>query len=167
MFKTIADFEAAWTYESGATAKLLAKLTDASLAQRVTPQNASLGWEAWHLALSAPEMCKRMGLKIEGPGHDAPVPAHASDIALTYDKASRSLLEQMKGSWKDETLNLEDDMYGEKWKRGGTLLVLLLHQAHHRGQLIVLMRQAGLPVTGIYGPAKEEWAAMGMQPPKV
>jgi uncharacterized damage-inducible protein DinB len=167
MFTRIADFEAAWTYESGATAKLLAKLTDASLTQRVTPQNATLGWEAWHTALSVQEMCKRMGLKIEGPGHDAPVPAKASDITATYEKASKSLLEQMKGSWKDETLNVEDDMYGEKWKRGATLLVLLLHQAHHRGQVVVLMRQAGLPVTGIYGPAKEEWAAMGMHPPKV
>jgi hypothetical protein len=26
----------------------------------------------------------------------------------------------------------------------------------------VLMRQAGLSVPGVYGPAREEWAAMGM-----
>jgi len=53
-------------------------------------------------------------------------------------------------------------MYGETWKRGMTLLYLMLHQAHHRGQITVLMRQAGLKVTGIYGPAKEEWQTMGM-----
>ena len=35
-------------------------------------------------------------------------------------------------------------------------------EAHHRGQMTVLMRQAGLTVPGIYGPAQEEWAAMGM-----
>jgi uncharacterized damage-inducible protein DinB len=53
-------------------------------------------------------------------------------------------------------------MYGETWKRGQTLLYLMLHNAHHRGQITVLMRQAGLPVVGIYGPAREEWEAMGM-----
>jgi uncharacterized damage-inducible protein DinB len=30
--------------------------------------------------------------------------------------------------------------------------------------MTVLMRQAGLPVPGLYGPSKEEWAAMGMSP---
>ena len=44
---------------------------------------------------------------------------------------------------------------------------LLFHQTHHRGQMIVLMRQAGLNVPGIYGPAHEEWAAYGMQSPDV
>jgi uncharacterized damage-inducible protein DinB len=58
-------------------------------------------------------------------------------------------------------------MYGEKWKRGTTLGVLAMHQAHHRGQATVLMRQAGLKVPGVYGPAREEWSAMGMTPPEV
>ena len=42
-----------------------------------------------------------------------------------------------------------------------TLFYLIAHQTHHRGQMTVLMRQAGLRVPGIYGPAKEEWAAFG------
>jgi len=44
------------------------------------------------------------------------------------------------------------------------LVSLITHQAHHRGQMTVLMRQAGLKVPGVYGPAREEWAAMGMPP---
>jgi len=55
---------------------------------------------------------------------------------------------------------------GQTWKQGDVLSSLILHQAHHRGQMTVLMRQAGLAVPGIYGPAKEEWAAMGMAAPK-
>jgi uncharacterized damage-inducible protein DinB len=35
------------------------------------------------------------------------------------------------------------------------------HQAHHRGQMTVLMRQAGLTVPGVYGPAREERAQWG------
>ena len=58
-------------------------------------------------------------------------------------------------------------MYGEKWPRGLSLQVLVVHQAHHRGQMTVLMRQAGLEVPGVYGPSREEWTAYGMQPPTV
>jgi uncharacterized damage-inducible protein DinB len=40
--------------------------------------------------------------------------------------------------------------------------VLITHQIHHRAQMTVLMRLAGLKVPGVCGPAKEEWKAMGM-----
>jgi len=43
-------------------------------------------------------------------------------------------------------------------------MYLNLHQAHHRGQMTVLMRQAGMKVPGVYGPSKEEWSAFGMEP---
>jgi uncharacterized damage-inducible protein DinB len=53
-------------------------------------------------------------------------------------------------------------MFGEKWKRGFAFASLLRHQTHHRGQMTVLMRQAGLRVPGVCGPAREEWARLGM-----
>ncbi|MDM7920662.1 MAG: DinB family protein, partial [Pyrinomonadaceae bacterium] len=65
-------------------------------------------------------------------------------------------------NWNDDTLLQEDNMYGETWTRGLTLFYLMAHQADHRGQMTVLMRQAGLPVPGVYGPSKEEWLAHGM-----
>ena len=58
-------------------------------------------------------------------------------------------------------------MYGEPWQRALTLAILVAHQTHHRGQMTVLMRQAGLKVPGVYGPSKDEWAAMGASPPEV
>ena len=42
------------------------------------------------------------------------------------------------------------------------LSALIRHEAHHRGQMTVLMRQAGLTVPGVYGPSREEWVAYGM-----
>jgi uncharacterized damage-inducible protein DinB len=57
-------------------------------------------------------------------------------------------------------------MYGEMWSRGTVLSILVRHEAHHRAQLTVLMRQAGLAVPGCYGPAKEEWAGMGIPAPQ-
>ncbi|MBK8721797.1 MAG: hypothetical protein IPL95_05830 [Saprospiraceae bacterium] len=46
-------------------------------------------------------------------------------------------------------------MYGELWTKGNTLAILIRHQAHHRGQLSILMRQNGCKVPGVYGPSKE------------
>ncbi|HUJ75909.1 MAG TPA: DinB family protein, partial [bacterium] len=54
--------------------------------------------------------------------------------------------------------------YGRPWRRASVLSSLVRHQIHHRGQLTVLMRQAHLVVPGIYGPAREEWVTMGMEP---
>jgi uncharacterized damage-inducible protein DinB len=33
--------------------------------------------------------------------------------------------------------------------------------------MTVLMRQAGLKPPGIYGPAREDWATMNMEPPRI
>ena len=62
--------------------------------------------------------------------------------------------------------SLAQQVSPEGWKRGGVLASLVNHQIHHRGQMTVLMRQAGLAVPGIYGPAREEWAKMGLPPMK-
>ena len=41
------------------------------------------------------------------------------------------------------------------------------HQIDHRGQMTVLMRQAGLNVPGVYGPSLEGWTSVGTNPPEV
>jgi uncharacterized damage-inducible protein DinB len=166
MYTSISQFLKDWNYESNSTIKMLNNLTDESLGQKVAPDGRSLGFIAWHLTQTIPEMMGKTGLKIDGPSEDSPVAKSAKEIKDTFEKTASSLAEQIKKNWNDEVLKTEDDMYGEKWQRGLTLYYLLLHQAHHRGQMTVLMRQAGLKVPGIYGPSKEEWAAYGMEPMK-
>jgi uncharacterized damage-inducible protein DinB len=167
MIRTIQDFEYHWSQELEATQKIFKHLTDKSLSQAITPQNRTLGRLAWHITTTIHEMMARTGLTIAGPNPDDPVPSSAKAIFTAYNEAAISLLEQVKSKWTDATLDIEDEMYGEKWKRGITLMSLLVHQVHHRGQITVLMRQAGLNVPGIYGPAREEWAAYGMKEPEV
>lgn len=161
MFRTIKDFLQAWKYEAEMTEKVLSSLTDASLGQRVTADGRSLGFIGWHITLTLGEMLELVGLKIDAPGQDRPCPASASEIAAAFQKATASVRDSVSANWNDETLLKTDEMYGDTWARGLTLFYLIAHQAHHRGQMTVLMRQAGLTVPGIYGPAKEEWAAMG------
>jgi len=160
MLTTVAQFSQIWKHESEATARVLAALTDESLAQRVTPLDRSLGELAWHIATSIPEMANRTGLRVRGDDPETPAPTSAAAIREAYVQAAVSLLEQVGLHWTDETLKVKDDMYGEPWPRGLTLQALVFHEIHHRGQITVLMRQAGLVVPGIYGPNREETQRM-------
>ena len=166
MFRRTSDFLATWEEERAATLRLFRVLDDRSLAQLVSRDQRTLGRLAWHVTTTIAEMMERTGLVIGAPAHDAPVPGTAAAIVAAYEAASQRLAEQLAG-WSDAALETEDEMYGERWARGRTLLALVAHQAHHRGQMTVLMRQAGLAVPGVYGPAREEWATWGMPAPEV
>ena len=166
MYRTISDFALDWKYESAATLKVLHALTDESLHQKVVPDGRSLGFLAWHLVLTLSEMGSKMGLQITGPAEDSELPTSVSEIASTYDISSKSVGEVVRTTWSDVSLDEKIDMYGDTWKRGYALASLVKHQTHHRAQMTVLMRQAGLPVPGVYGPSREEWAKMGMPPQK-
>jgi uncharacterized damage-inducible protein DinB len=167
MFTSVEGFKQTWKHCSESTSKVLAELTDKSLAQAVSKDDRTLGRMAWHLATAIPEMMGHVGLKIQGVNAEDPLPKTAAEIKKAYDAAAASLLEEISKNWKDDTLNIVDDMYGEKWPRGLTLRILIDHETHHRGQMTVLMRQAGLKVPGIMGPSRDEWSQIGMKPPEI
>jgi uncharacterized damage-inducible protein DinB len=162
MLRTISDFLGAWKYQNESTLKILRALTPASLEQRVTPAGRSLGQLAWHVACAVTEMGSQAGLPLKAAEGDAP--ADPAQIAAVYERDAQALAAAVQANWTDAMLDEETPMYGESWKRGLTLSILVGHEIHHRGQMTVLMRQAGLKVPGVYGPAYEEWAAMGMPP---
>ena len=167
MYRRLDDFLEQWRQLTESTQKILDALTDEALSLFEADRHRTLGRIAWHLAQTIPEMLGKTGLHPEGPAEDAPVPASASEIAVAYRTASASLAEQLRQHWTDETLEVEDTLYGSPWKRGFTLTALVEHEIHHDGQMSVLMRQAGLRPPGTYGPAKEDWSKMSMEPPTV
>ncbi len=162
MFNTIADFLKGWKFESGATLKVFRNLTDASLAQRVTPEGRSLGFLAWHITTAVSDMLSAAGVPVRVTKEDEPVPATAAAIVAAYEKAASAAAAALPKAWTDAQLADEIPMYGMTWTKSATLQALLSHQAHHRAQMTVLMRQAGLKVPGVYGPSLEEGIAMGM-----
>lgn len=167
MYRRIDDFLADWTDESKATLAVLRALDDAALERRTDDAGRTLGRLGWHLAQTLPEMLGHAGVDgVEGPAEDAPVPSSAREIAEAYGRASCSVAGRVPEAWSDAELAEEVPMYGESWVRGRVLSSLVRHQAHHRGQMTVLMRQAGLRVPGCYGPSREEWAEMGAPVPE-
>jgi uncharacterized damage-inducible protein DinB len=166
MYRTIHDFLNDWKYENEATLKVFKNLTDASLNQKVTPDGRSLGFLAWHIVITLGEMGEKAGLKVIAPSEHSSIPINASDIVAAYEKAGASVESEVKEKWNDAILPELIDMYGEKWTRAATLGSLVKHQIHHRAQMTVLMRQAGLHVPGVYGPSREEWLQFGMPAPQ-
>ncbi len=162
MYRKIEDFQGVWSYEASETLRLFKDLTDESLNQKVIEDGRSLGFLAWHIVTTIEEFFGSADVKIDSVKPDAEVPKSASEIVTEFEKAVSALNEELPKNWKDEDLTDEIPMYGETWTKGFTLTCFLMHAAHHRGQITVLMRQAGLKVHGVYGPGKEEWAEMGM-----
>jgi len=167
MYTSIEDFAGTYKHEAASTQKLLDALTDASLKQAVADDHRTLGRMAWHIITTYPEMGSNAELAFQGITDKSPLPTKAADIAKAYASVSKQLADQVSSKWNDAMLLQEKNFYGMMWKLGLMLDILIRHEVHHRGQMTVLMRQAGLKVPGVYGPAKEEWAGMGMNPPEV
>jgi uncharacterized damage-inducible protein DinB len=165
MFRRLDDFLESYVRLSQGTQAMLDALRDEALARPVAAGHRTLGGLAWHIVVSTSEMMNRTGLGLTSVDAAAPPPASASRIADDYRRLSHELPEALRRQWTDATLQVVDEMYGEQWARGMTLRVLCDHEIHHRGQMTVLMRQAGLAVPGIYGPSREEWAQYGMDAP--
>ena len=167
MFKTIEEFLVNWEHEAGSTQKILDALTDKSLSQEVSPEDRTLGRIAWHVTTTLGEMMSQTGLEFETTDSKLPVPSSAAEIAKAYSSSNEAMVAAIKAQWSDESLAEVKELYGEQWSIGTVLAILTSHQTHHRGQMTVLMRQAGLVVPGVYGPAREEWAAFGAPAPVV
>ncbi|GIW51935.1 MAG: hypothetical protein KatS3mg081_1290 [Gemmatimonadales bacterium] len=156
MFATIQSFLDTWRRESAATARLMAELTDRSLYQRIADGYRSLGELAWHIVVSQREIVRHTGLEYRAPSKQDPQPLRAAEIHSCYVDAAKALAEAVESRWSDETLAVLDRVYDQQWPRGLTLAIMLYHEIHHRGQMTVLMRQAGLRVPGVYGPSRDE-----------
>jgi uncharacterized damage-inducible protein DinB len=165
MFRHTDDFIRAFEYESESTLKVFRNITNEALLARPHDNVRSIQRLVWHITITLGEMLGKAGLTIHCPEeHSAPL-NDITAICKAYETAAKSVLEQVKTHWTDADLSTKVDMYGEPWSKGTVLTVLVKHEAHHRGQLTVLMRLSGLPVPGVYGPSKEEWAAWNMAIP--
>lgn len=162
MFYKIADFLPEWDEEYKLTLKALNALTDESLKQPIADDRRTLGQIAWHLPKSLRYMGS-LGLTLPGQTGDS-VPVSAAAIAEEYASVGLKLREAVAAQWSDEDLLASQEIMGKPYTNGASLRFTLMHQAHHRGQMTVLMKQAGLKVPGLYGPSYDDWLASGSDP---
>lgn len=162
MYTAVSHFINEWNQEAVSTQKVLDALTDESLQQRVSPEDRTLGEIAWHIVASTPGMLMEFGVTVKGSLNEADLPTSAREIAETFRSVSAETSEAISEQWTDQSLSETKNVFGMDLPRAVMLNMLNKHIIHHRGQMTVLMRQAGLKVPGVYGPSREEWSQMGM-----
>jgi uncharacterized damage-inducible protein DinB len=164
MYHTINEFLQDWKFEAEATLKVFNNLTNEALDSRVSPISRTIGRLAWHIIAIVSEAVVRAGIKLETISDDNDYPRAVNEISEKYKQVSNVLIEELPKIWNEDSLKEKIDVFGEQWTKEAVLSSLIKHQIHHRAQMTALMRQAGLKVPGIYGPAYEEWKDMGMDP---
>jgi uncharacterized damage-inducible protein DinB len=162
MYRKIDDFIVDWKYESESTLHVFKNINNEVLREKPHENIRNIATLIWHITITLNEMLNKAGLAVTGPEEHSKPPATITEIITAYENSSKSVAEQVKNKWNDASLLEEVNMYGDSWKKGTVLSILIKHQAHHRGQLTTLMRLADLKVPGVYGPAREEWAAWNM-----
>ncbi|MEK6992695.1 DinB family protein [Paenibacillus sp. FSL K6-1566] len=161
MYATIEQFLNDWKQEADLTLQVLDKLTDDSLSQAVSEaQPRTLGEIAWHITQSISVFFNQIGLEQEIPAAEG---SSAAAIAQAYRRTNESSIAEFRTKWEGQEDKLREPvkLFGFiDTTNAGVLDKMVRHQIHHRGQLTILMRQAGLAAPGVYGPNEEETAAM-------
>nr|WP_138752876.1 DinB family protein [Paenibacillus sinopodophylli] len=165
MTMTIETFAAEWMKEAELTERVLIALTDESLQQQIDAERRTLGDLAWHLVTSIHFM-RGLGLDFDHIDDRSELTNSAIGIAEEYRRLNQAFLQAVRQQWTDESLHVFHAIAGEEWRNDESLRYSLMHQAHHRGQMTVLMRQAGLKTPPLYGPTYETWIEQGKVPLK-
>ncbi len=164
MFRKLEDFYRVWNYESESTLKMFNAIPADHFKNTGSENIRSIARLAWHITESVAELMNHAQVPVKGIIDATNEPNDIEKLKAEYQKSSDSLIEELKKHWTDDMMEDKMPMYGQEWEKGIILSVLIRHQSHHRGQLSILIRQEGLSIPGMYGPAKEEWVAMGLNP---
>ncbi|WP_155591098.1 DinB family protein [Lysinibacillus cavernae] len=154
MYRQVDDFLQEWSIAAKGTQQVLQAITDDKLEQSIVEGHSTLGWLGWHLVGSAGYFSYLAGLKVPMIRQEDPVPTSAAEIVTAYENVVNGIKEEAAKLTNEDLLELVNGFSGPV-PRGALLRVLIEHQTHHRGQMTVLLRQAGLPVPGVMGPTKE------------
>jgi len=155
MYRTVNDFLNDWSHSVQGTLKVLHSLADEKLDQAIVEGHSTLGWIGWHLATSPAFFLSQVGLSVVPAGDAEQVPDQAAEIVKGYSKIADDVKLAVEQNLTDEKMIESVDTFAGKMPRGAMLRTFIDHQTHHRGQMTVLLRQAGLHVPGVIGPTIE------------
>ncbi|RUT46690.1 damage-inducible protein DinB [Paenibacillus anaericanus] len=154
MYRKAGDFLIDWTASAPGTLSVMKAITDDKMNTAIVEGHNSLGWLAWHLVGTAGAFGQLAGLNTPAIERGTEVPERMGEIVEKYEAVIDAYNSEAK-KFTDEMMTEEINVFGGKMIRGKFLRMLIDHQTHHRGQMTVLLRQAGLTVPGVMGPTKE------------
>lgn len=156
-------FLTTWNREAEGTLKLLRALPAAQYDFRPDKGGRSLGELAWHLAEGDAYMSfgietGRFTMEAKPPNIERPRTVDA--LAPGYDRIHREAVARIT-RLTPEDLDRELPFFGGPLPIRDILWnMIIAHGIHHRGQLTLMCRLAGGQAPGLYGPNREEAAAM-------
>jgi uncharacterized damage-inducible protein DinB len=156
-------FLAAWERESEGTVKLLQSLPPSQYDFRPDAGGRSLGELAWHLAEGDAYMTYgielgQFSMDMKPPGIERPRTVEA--LAPGFERVHRDAVARVQ-KLTPADFDRSIQFFMGPMKIGDILWAALLHHGiHHRGQLSLMCRLAGGKAPGLYGPNREDMAAM-------
>ncbi|MBM7610121.1 putative damage-inducible protein DinB [Lysinibacillus composti] len=155
MYRKLEDFILEWEKNCAGTFSIIESITEEKKNVSIVEGHSSLEWLSWHLTTAPAYFCGLAGLNLELNLNPANTPATIDEIKEAYKAVSQKVVEVAKNNLSDEKLLTNVDMHGHATPIGAILRLFVDHQTHHRAQMQVLLRQAGLNVPGVMGPTKE------------
>lgn len=156
-------FLGAWDREAEVTARVLRALPVTQYDFRPDPGGRSLGELAWHLAEGDAYMSygiERGEFRMEWKPPNIERPRTVEALAPGYERVHREAVERIRKLKPEDLDRVVPFIIGEMSVRDILWGAILSHGIHHRGQLSLMCRLAGGQTPGIYGPNREETAAM-------
>lgn len=156
-------FLTTWEREAESTLKLLRALPSTKYDFRPDPGGRSLGELAWHLAEGDAYMSfgiDRGGFSMDAKPPNIERPRTVEALAPGYQRIHQEAVARIR-KLKPEDLDRSIQFFGGPMPIRDILWgMIVFHGIHHRGQLALMCRLAGGQAPGLYGPNREESAAM-------
>jgi uncharacterized damage-inducible protein DinB len=156
-------FFATWDREAANTVKLLQSLPKSQYDFRPDKEGRSLGELAWHLAEGDAYMSfgiDRGEFTMSAKPPNIERPRNIEGLAPGYELVHREAVTRLR-KLKPEDLDRTISFFvGQSTIRQILWDYTISHHVHHRGQLSLMCRLAGGCAPGMYGPNREEMAAM-------
>jgi uncharacterized damage-inducible protein DinB len=156
-------FLGAWDREAESTLKLLRALPATQYDFRPDAGGRSLGELAWHLAEGDAYMSYgiergQFGMDAKPPNIERPRAVEA--LAPGYERIHREAVARIRKLTSEDLERSIPFFTGPMPIRDILWGMIISHGIHHRGQLSLMCRLAGGEAPGLYGPNREETAAM-------
>ena len=156
-------FLTAWDREAANTVRLLKALPSTQYDFRPDPGGRSLGELAWHLAEGDAYISygiDRGEFTMDAKPPNTERPRAVEALGPGYERVHREAvarIQRMRPEDLDRTISF---FTGPMTIRDILWNAIVAHGIHHRGQLSLMCRLAGGQAPGLYGPNREEMAAL-------
>ena len=156
-------FLASWDREAANTVKLLEALPQTQYDFRPDPAGRSLGELAWHLAEGDAYISsgiERGEFRMDAKPPNIERPRTVEALAPGYERIHREAVARIRKLTPEDLDRTIPFFTGPMTIRDILSSAIMAHGIHHRGQLSLMCRLAGGQAPGLYGPNREEMAAM-------